>query len=53
MVEFLKNISFAELAIYLGGCIIWFGLISWLHEEELEDNRQKRFGKTEVRSYEK
>jgi len=43
MQDIFKNISFVELAIYLGGSIIWLGLINWLHEEEIEAKRKKRF----------
>ena len=53
MPEFIKNISFAELAIYIGGSVIWFALICWLYEEELEAKRQERFAKSEVKCHEK
>ena len=53
MPEFIKNISFAELAIYISGSVIWFALICWLFEEELEAKRQERFGRREVRCNEK
>ena len=53
MPEFIKNISFAELAIYIGGSLLWFSLICWLFKEELDAKRQERFGRREVRSNEK
>ena len=49
MQEIFKNISFAELAIYLGGSIIWLGLINWLHEEEIEEKQKRRFSETQGR----
>lgn len=53
MPEFIKTVSFAELAIYIGGSVIWIALICWLFAEELKANRQKRFGKCEGNCNEK
>lgn len=43
MIEFIQKISPAEIAVYAGGSIVWLHLIYWLHKEELEAKRKKRF----------
>ena len=53
MLEYIKGISLAEIIVYAVGGGIWFSLICWLYEEELEAKRQERFAKSEVRCHEK
>ena len=50
MLEYIRTITFLEIAIYVGGSLIWIALIWWLFVEEREAQKGEAFRKSRGKS---